>query len=77
MSHRVKVRKTGRERNDLCPCGSGKKYKKCCGAIKPKKPEVENQTQVIEPGRAEMAQKIEMPTQKALDWMFRTMLRGY
>jgi len=18
-------------RNDLCPCGSGKKYKKCCG----------------------------------------------
>ena len=24
--------KTGR--NDLCPCGSGKKYKKCCGALK-------------------------------------------
>jgi uncharacterized protein len=22
--------KTGR--NDLCPCGSGKKFKKCCGA---------------------------------------------
>jgi uncharacterized protein YecA (UPF0149 family) len=22
--------KTGR--NDPCPCGSGKKYKKCCGA---------------------------------------------
>ena len=21
-------------RNDLCPCGSGKKYKKCCGAGK-------------------------------------------
>lgn len=21
-------------RNDLCPCGSGKKYKKCCGANK-------------------------------------------
>ena len=20
-------------RNDLCPCGSGKKYKKCCGAL--------------------------------------------
>ena len=19
-------------RNDTCPCGSGKKYKKCCGA---------------------------------------------
>jgi uncharacterized protein YecA (UPF0149 family) len=19
-------------RNDLCPCGSGRKYKRCCGA---------------------------------------------
>ncbi|MFN3325511.1 MAG: preprotein translocase subunit SecA [Bryobacteraceae bacterium] len=26
----VKGKKVGR--NDLCPCGSGKKYKKCCGA---------------------------------------------
>lgn len=26
----VKQKKVGR--NDLCPCGSGKKYKKCCGA---------------------------------------------
>ena len=25
-----KAEKIGR--NDLCPCGSGKKYKKCCGA---------------------------------------------
>lgn len=25
----IKVEKTGR--NDPCPCGSGKKYKKCCG----------------------------------------------
>ena len=24
----VKIPKTGR--NELCPCGSGKKYKKCC-----------------------------------------------
>lgn len=22
-------------RNDLCPCGSGKKYKKCCGKLEP------------------------------------------
>ena len=22
-------------RNDPCPCGSGKKYKKCCGAVVP------------------------------------------
>ncbi len=29
----VKGRKIGR--NDPCYCGSGKKYKKCCGAIKP------------------------------------------
>jgi uncharacterized protein YecA (UPF0149 family) len=29
---RTPVRNTSRvERNDLCPCGSGKKYKKCCG----------------------------------------------
>jgi preprotein translocase subunit SecA len=26
---RVEARKVGR--NDLCPCGSGKKYKRCCG----------------------------------------------
>ena len=26
------ARKIGR--NDPCPCGSGKKYKKCCGAKK-------------------------------------------
>ena len=25
----VKSKKVGR--NDLCPCGSGKKFKKCCG----------------------------------------------
>lgn len=24
--------KQGPSRNDPCPCGSGKKYKKCCGA---------------------------------------------
>jgi len=24
-------------RNDLCPCGSGKKYKNCCGKSGPKK----------------------------------------
>lgn len=28
LSSRVRKRKIGR--NDLCPCGSGKKYKKCC-----------------------------------------------
>ena len=27
-----KPKKIGR--NDLCPCGSGKKYKKCCGRNK-------------------------------------------
>jgi len=27
----VKTQKVGR--NDPCPCGSGKKYKKCCGAV--------------------------------------------
>ncbi|MEA4847920.1 MAG: SEC-C metal-binding domain-containing protein, partial [Clostridiaceae bacterium] len=28
----IKAREPGR--NDPCPCGSGKKYKKCCGANK-------------------------------------------
>jgi len=32
-------------RNDPCPCGSGKKYKKCCGAVMPLK-------QVSAPARA-------------------------
>lgn len=27
--HLLKNKKIGR--NDICPCGSGKKYKKCCG----------------------------------------------
>ena len=26
-------------RNEPCPCGSGKKYKKCCGDIEPPKAE--------------------------------------
>ena len=31
--HRAPVRSTSKVgRNDACPCGSGRKYKKCCGA---------------------------------------------
>jgi preprotein translocase subunit SecA len=30
MVHKTHTPKVGR--NDPCPCGSGKKYKKCCGA---------------------------------------------
>lgn len=41
LSSRTPIQKTffsggrmkGRDRNKLCPCGSGKKYKKCCGRI--------------------------------------------
>ncbi|MDD3886249.1 MAG: SEC-C metal-binding domain-containing protein, partial [Victivallaceae bacterium] len=29
ITFRRELPKVGR--NDLCPCGSGKKYKKCCG----------------------------------------------
>ncbi len=29
---RTVVKEKGPGRNDPCPCGSGKKYKKCCGA---------------------------------------------
>ena len=28
--------------NDLCPCGSGKKYKKCCGRNKNKKSDMDS-----------------------------------
>jgi len=30
-THRLSGAKVGR--NDPCPCGSGKKFKKCCGAV--------------------------------------------
>jgi SEC-C motif-containing protein len=32
----VTIRREGKKvgRNDPCPCGSGKKYKKCCGVGK-------------------------------------------
>jgi preprotein translocase subunit SecA len=31
---RAKPKKAGKVgRNEPCPCGSGKKYKKCCGAV--------------------------------------------
>jgi len=32
VSAAAKAGKAGPGRNDACPCGSGKKYKKCCGA---------------------------------------------
>lgn len=31
-SSKTYIRETKVGRNELCPCGSGKKYKKCCGA---------------------------------------------
>ncbi|MDE6000961.1 MAG: SEC-C domain-containing protein, partial [Clostridia bacterium] len=31
MQPKVAAKKVGR--NDPCPCGSGKKYKNCCGKI--------------------------------------------
>jgi uncharacterized protein YecA (UPF0149 family) len=31
---RIVVKEKEPGRNDPCPCGSGKKYKKCCGANK-------------------------------------------
>lgn len=33
MGHRHKKQGTGRQPNNICPCGSGKKYKKCCGVV--------------------------------------------
>jgi len=30
MAHKFKKKKSNKDRNKPCPCGSGKKYKKCC-----------------------------------------------
>jgi uncharacterized protein len=35
LSHRQPIRSTKIGRNEPCPCGSGKKFKKCCGSIAP------------------------------------------
>ena len=34
-TNKIDLKYTGKniKRNELCPCGSGKKYKKCCGAL--------------------------------------------
>ena len=32
VSHKQKEKYPGTARNARCPCGSGKKYKRCCGA---------------------------------------------
>ena len=34
-TNKIDPKYTGKniKRNELCPCGSGKKYKKCCGAL--------------------------------------------
>ncbi|MCS7200444.1 MAG: preprotein translocase subunit SecA [Caldimicrobium sp.] len=37
----LKVQKIGR--NDPCPCGSGKKYKKCCGKFSEKEEKIEDE----------------------------------
>jgi hypothetical protein len=29
--HKTPIRREKHDRNGPCPCGSGKKYKKCCG----------------------------------------------
>jgi len=41
-------RKMGYGRNDLCPCGSGKKYKKCCKPVYRMKTDEELQAEIDE-----------------------------
>ncbi len=43
-------------RNDPCPCGSGLKYKKCCGSSQPEQTEKSSQPQDIERIRLEAYQ---------------------
>lgn len=38
------------KRNDPCPCGSGKKYKKCHGLIEAEKKQVMSSFAVTDPG---------------------------
>lgn len=33
MANQIQVEKHRAGRNDLCPCGSGKKFKRCCGSV--------------------------------------------
>jgi len=49
-------------RNDPCPCGSGKKYKKCCGAVVPLK-------QVSAPARAPGARQCGICTACCDGWV--------
>ena len=30
MAHRFKTKRSNKDRNKPCPCGSGRKYKNCC-----------------------------------------------
>jgi len=34
LAHQAKPKREAVGRNDPCPCGSGKKYKRCCGAMR-------------------------------------------
>ena len=43
------------KRNDPCPCGSGKKYKKCHGAIELESKKVQRSYSVGESGQTGMA----------------------
>ena len=44
----LRDRVVGRGRNDLCPCGSGKKYKKCCKPVYRMKTDEELQAETDE-----------------------------
>ena len=54
-------------RNDLCPCGSGKKFKKCCGRVPGASVSVAPQ-----PAGIEVAQTLQVAVLTALN--FRTNL---
>lgn len=42
----LRNKKIGHGRNDLCPCGSGRKYKKCCKPIPRMKTDKERQADI-------------------------------
>lgn len=43
------------QRNDPCPCGSGKKFKKCCGAPKPRGPQPNGNAELFQRASSALA----------------------
>lgn len=61
-------------RNDLCPCGSGKKYKKCCGTREAENGLMKEQNQIFQEVLQDFFENHPQPSQQKslLDWKDKT-----